>query len=118
LGSLAGGTHVEPGSSGSVVQPGALGRAAGGVVLATTLPMGGPLAMQGVVKQLERLATSPIRELDYGTRCNIERLAIEVGGLPSGFPRELLHRYIFGNYETLTLSPSDFLKKVAPMASI
>jgi hypothetical protein len=47
-----------------------------------------------------------------------EEAAIRIGTIPPGFPRELLHRYIFGNHATLYLSPYDFLTNVAPMTSV
>lgn len=48
----------------------------------------------------------------------IEQRVIDTGRIPPGFPRELLHHYMFGNYETLHLTPQEFLTKVGPFGSV
>lgn len=93
----------------------------GSTVVMNAPPVGSFYAMQALLHQVALIvddAERPFIELDYGTRCNIERLAIEIGELPPGFPRELLHRYIFGSFQTLFLTPDQFMKKVKPRASI
>lgn len=56
--------------------------------------------------------------LDLSGRYTIEREVIRIGNIPLGFPRQLLHRYIFGDGSALELTPSQFLKEVGPIGSI
>ncbi|MEY4514147.1 MAG: hypothetical protein RLZZ450_6269 [Pseudomonadota bacterium] len=56
--------------------------------------------------------------LDVYARRAIEQLVIRIGGLSGAFPRFLLHRYMFGRGEPLTLTPQQIVRDVGPVGSI
>jgi|GEM_PF-4985762 len=95
--------------------------------LAITVVPGGftstrPLLTRNDFEEMARQIGDYVRktggEVNQGVRSAFEKAAIRIGNLPPGFPRELLHAYIFGNYATLLLTPADFVAKVGPIASV
>jgi hypothetical protein len=75
-------------------------------------------AMLRFGQQLWDAFGSSARYLDISARYTIEREVIRIGNIPSGFPRQLLHRYIFGDGSPLILTPAQFLRDVGPKGSI
>jgi hypothetical protein len=88
-----------------------------GAIICST-PLLTPEDIESFAAYVTNAALGAGRGLDRSLRVTIEQAVIRVGGIPVGFPRELLHHYIFGRYETLYLSPTDFLKKVRPVADV
>lgn len=71
-----------------------------------------------MARQVTEHARSTGSRINHGIRAAFEEAAIRIGNLPMGFPRDLLHAYIFGNYATLQLTPAQFVTNVGPIASI
>jgi len=98
-----------------------------GAPMSVTMVPGGftssrPLLTREDFEELGRQVTKYVQttggEINQGVRAAFEQAAIRIGNLPPGFPRELLHAYIFGNYATLLITPADFISKVGPIASV
>lgn len=78
----------------------------------------GPAAMSRFAEQLWNAFGYGMNYLDVSARYTIEREVIRIGNIPPGFPRKLLHRYIFGDGSPLVLTPAEFLREVGPVGSI
>lgn len=89
----------------------------GGVIVSST-PLLTPEGVDAFATAVTEYTRSTGRQINHQVRLAFEEAAIRIGKIPPGFPRELLHRYIFGNYATLSLTPADFVTKVKPLASI
>lgn len=86
--------------------------------LITTAPLLTPDDVEAAARYVRDCARNTGEQLDREIRVQFEDAAIRIGNIPAGFPRELLHRYIFGNYDTLYLTPDEFIAKVDPFASV
>ena len=84
----------------------------------STKPLVTPEDFEELARQLTEYVRTTGGRIDHGIREAFEKAAIQVGNLPVGFPRELLHAYIFGNYATLLLTPAQFITNVGPIASV
>lgn len=78
----------------------------------------GSVALLRLGQQLSREFGSAVQYIDTSARYTVEREVIRIGNIPAGFPRKLLHRYIFGDGSPLVLTPGQFLKEVGPKGSI
>jgi hypothetical protein len=88
----------------------------GGII--STRPLVSPEDLDEMVKQVANYARAAGGKISHEIRVAFYKAAIDIGKLPPGFPRDLLHAYVFGNYATVTLTPAEFIAKVDPIASV